>query len=75
MCARVHANIMNCHADRGFRMTMRWDQSIYAINFGCATGPADLGQLYFGLSGCATGLLDPGHLYIGLPGCTMGLSR
>ena len=50
-----------------------WDQSI--CNFGCATGLADLGQLYIRLSSCATGLIDPGQLYIGLPGCTIRLTH
>ena len=46
------------------------------MQFDCATGLADLGWLYIGLSGCATGLIiDPGQLHIGLPGCTMGLTR
>ena len=52
---------------------MHRDQS---MQFDCATGLADLGWLYIGLSGCATGLIiDPGQLHIGLPGCTMGLTR
>ncbi len=52
---------------------MHWDQSICNY-FGCATGLADLGRLYIGLSGCGTGLIDPGQLHTGYP-VAMGLTH
>ena len=67
----------NAHTDQGSEVSGQLCIGInpYAINFGCAMGLADLGQLHIGLSGCAMWLIDPGQLYIGLPCCAMRLTR